>query len=69
MRETKSSFEPMPFRWLCIRCLFLACALCVGAALTGCKTDDEPENADTKPWNTPKSWEHGLPSGMWERPR
>ena len=39
----------------------------MGALVTGCKTDQEPENADSKPWNTPKNWEHGLPSGMWER--
>lgn len=33
--------------------------------LTGCAST-EPENASARPWNTPKTWEHGLPSGMFE---
>jgi hypothetical protein len=33
------------------------------AAFTGCATSD-PENVSERPWNSPKSWEHGLPGGM-----
>jgi len=39
-----------------------------GLALTGCKSD-EPENLSTRPWNTPKSWESGLPGGLGDRYR
>jgi len=31
--------------------------------LAGCATDD-PDNIDTKPWNTPQSWEGPMPSNM-----
>ena len=31
--------------------------------LTGCRTEDELIG---RPWNTPKSWESGLPSAMTE---
>jgi hypothetical protein len=34
-------------------------------SITGCATD-EPENMAVRPWNSPKSWENGLPSGMTE---
>lgn len=33
--------------------------------LTGCRTEDEL-NVGGRPWNTPKSWEGGLPSSMTE---
>jgi hypothetical protein len=33
--------------------------------LSGCATD-EPDNMAVRPWNSPKSWENGLPSGMTE---
>ncbi|HVK59239.1 MAG TPA: hypothetical protein VM735_10690 [Candidatus Kapabacteria bacterium] len=46
---------------------FKALALLVlsAAALfaTGCATT-EPENMSERPWNAPKSWEHGMPTGM-----
>ncbi|MEY4691573.1 MAG: hypothetical protein RIT19_1898 [Verrucomicrobiota bacterium] len=35
----------------------------MGGALTGCRTEDELIG---RPWNTPKSWETGLPSAMTE---
>lgn len=41
---------------------FLAFAALSGV-LTGCSTT-EPENQSAIPWNSPKSWEHGLPSGI-----
>jgi hypothetical protein len=31
----------------------------------GCRTPD-PDNVSSRPWNTPQSWEHGLPSNMYE---
>ena len=34
-------------------------------ALCGCATT-ESENDSVRPWNAPKGWEHGLPSGMTE---
>jgi len=39
--------------------------LVVGTAafLQGCRTEDELIG---RPWNTPKSWETGLPSAMTE---
>jgi hypothetical protein len=39
----------------------------MGLGLVGCKTNQEPDNEASRPWNAPKGWEHGLPSGMWER--
>jgi hypothetical protein len=32
-------------------------------ALTGCATSDE---LSSRPWNSPQSWENGLPSAMTE---
>ena len=43
---------------------FGACCLLL-ALLSGCATEDS-ENASERPWNQPKSWENGLPSGMTE---
>ena len=34
-------------------------------ALTGCGTP-ETANKSERPWNSPKSWENGLPSGINE---
>lgn len=42
--------------------LFAVAALCT----TGCQTDDGIENASSRPWNSPKGWEGGFPSGMTE---
>jgi hypothetical protein len=33
--------------------------------LSGCATA-EPDNLSVRPWNSPKGWESGLPSGMME---
>jgi hypothetical protein len=47
---------------------FVLAAFALGVILsqmTGCATDD-PENVSSRPWNTPKSWENGLPSNMSE---
>lgn len=33
--------------------------------LSGCAST-ETDNLSERPWNAPKSWENGLPSGMFE---
>lgn len=46
--------------------LFLLFLLVItGLCLGGCATQD-PDNLSSRPWNAPKSWETGLPSGMLE---
>ncbi len=44
---------------------FLLLLVLVGFALGGCQTN-ETDNLTERPWNTPKSWENGLPAGMTE---
>ena len=44
---------------------FLLVLFLAALALTGCAST-EPENASVRPWNSPKGWENGLPSGMTE---
>lgn len=39
--------------------------LAVALGVTGCATAD-PDNMSVRPWNSPKGWENGLPSGMME---
>jgi uncharacterized lipoprotein YajG len=34
--------------------------------LAGCASDESIENASSRPWNQPRGWEHGLPSGINE---
>lgn len=34
--------------------------------VVGCATTDDAENVSERPWNAPKSWEHGMPAGMFE---
>lgn len=41
-------------------------AVMAAALLAGCATTDDTENLSERPWNAPKSWEHGLPAGMFE---
>jgi hypothetical protein len=48
--------------------LWLVLAILSSFGLMGCKTTDDPSNEAVRPWNAPKTWETGLPSGMWERP-
>jgi hypothetical protein len=47
-------------RWIC---LALLGAVILG--LSGCAST-ESENMSSRPWNSPKSWENGLPSNMTE---
>ena len=51
--------------WRWVYCLLLVLA---GFAMAGCATT-ESENASERPWSTPQNWEHGLPSGMYDRYR
>lgn len=45
----------------------IAAALMAMALVSGCKTTEEDlSNSNERPWNTPKSWESGLPSSMYE---
>ncbi len=44
---------------------FFAAAAFVLLSTSGCATT-ESDNASARPWNSPKSWEHGLPSAMTE---
>ena len=39
-----------------------------GLALSGCAST-ESENMSARPWNTPQSWETGMPSGMYDQYR
>jgi hypothetical protein len=35
------------------------------SSMSGCATT-ESENLSARPWDSPKSWENGLPAGMTE---
>ncbi len=53
--------------WPSKRSRVLLLGLVVLRFLTGCATNDE--KLSERPWNTPKSWETGLPTGMMEERR
>lgn len=42
---------------------FLFVLIVIGAS--GCATS-EPDNASVRPWNAPRGWENGIPSGMYD---
>jgi hypothetical protein len=44
----------------------LALLASLGVVIPGCSTTDDAENLSERPWNAPKSWEGGMPSGMFE---
>lgn len=48
-------------RWL-VQGAFLIAILLLQSGCANTST----RHASERPWNTPKSWEHGLPSGMYE---
>ena len=52
-------FKPPLRAWLLL-------PVAIAALLTGCATTDDAENVSERPWNAPKSWENGMPSGMFE---
>jgi hypothetical protein len=45
--------------------LWLLLGLIALFVAVGCASTD-PENLSERPWNAPKMWENGLPSGMME---
>jgi hypothetical protein len=47
--------------------ILLAAAAAVG--VVGCASTDETDNVSSRPWNAPKGWETGMPSGMYDRQR
>ncbi len=46
--------------------LFFAGALLVLAFGSGCKSSKDPENLSARPWNSPQTWEHGVPAAIYE---
>jgi hypothetical protein len=48
-----------------IRILFGLLLVVIAGFVTGCATTD-PENVSERPWNAPKTWEHGLPTSIME---
>jgi hypothetical protein len=53
----------MRFRFQVLSLVFIAF---VAVVVAGCQTDDNGQNASARPWNTPKSWEGGFPTGLTE---
>jgi len=47
------------------RVYLLLAVILVGFA-TGCATTSDSANLSERPWNAPKNWEHGLPTGLME---
>lgn len=56
-------FKRLQVKWVLLGLLALTAVGSVGCQTT--KSDDE-ENLSERPWNRPKSWEHGLPAGLTE---
>jgi len=54
----------MKFRLRSIGCLLLL--VCAGLAISGCATPETVDNSASRPWNSPRGWESGLPSGINE---
>lgn len=48
-------------RWFATLILFSGLWL-----MAGCATTDEPANRSERPWNAPRSWEHGVPASIME---
>jgi len=49
-----------------LKTIWFALALVVlGLGASGCKTT-ESDNISARPWNTPRSWENGLPTSINE---
>lgn len=40
--------------------------LLTGLLVGGCASPESTDNAASRPWNSPRGWESGLPSGMNE---
>jgi hypothetical protein len=48
-----------------LRWWLLVSAVLLGLAGSGCKST-ESDNVSARPWNSPRGWEHGLPSVLNE---
>lgn len=48
------------------RCLLAALALGSALLVSGCNTT-EPDNMSSRPWNSPKGWESGVPGMIYDR--
>ena len=48
------------------RGLLAVVALVMLGLATGCATG-EPDNQSSRPWNTPKGWEGGVPGMLYDR--
>lgn len=44
----------------------LALAVSLIVLIPGCSTPNDAENLSERPWNAPKNWEGGMPSGLFE---
>jgi hypothetical protein len=49
-----------------VRLFLLLVSGLVVLGFTGCASTDDADNASLRPWNAPKNWEGGLPSGLME---
>jgi hypothetical protein len=49
-----------------IRSVWLLVLVAAAALLAGCASTGDEESVSERPWNTPRSWEGGLPSGFYE---
>jgi len=49
-----------------LRGLQAALAAVFVGLLVGCASTEDSANLSERPWNAPKSWEHGMPAGMFE---
>ncbi len=54
-------------RKVIFNCLALLGLAFVLTSLIGCKaTEEDLSRSNERPWNTPKNWESGLPSSIYE---
>jgi hypothetical protein len=63
LKQSKKSVERV-VRRVCLLAL-LGCAVSATLGLSGCAST-EPDNYSERPWDSPKSWETGLPSALTE---
>lgn len=47
-----------------LRAILLAAVVALGLTCTGCKSTDD--DISSRPWNSPKGWESGIPASMTE---
>ena len=52
---------------LCTALPLVVLLVAVLLSFTGCASSSETDNLSGRPWNAPKGWETGLPSGMYDQ--